>query len=141
MINCWWGGRLRKRFCNMFSESSTGSWAELQLPCCPSEQWELPENMLQNLFLNLPPQTVVCVNPMPSYESQQMNHLNSLGGRLCKRFCSMFSGTSPCFLGQHGSCSSAQQPVELSGNILQNLFHNLTTQTVVPSGFFFSSPG
>ena len=42
----------------MFSESSTGSWAELQLPCCPSKQGELPENMLQNLFLNLPPQTV-----------------------------------------------------------------------------------
>ena len=45
-----WGGRLRKRFCNMFSESSTGNWAELQLPCCPSKQGELPENMLQNLF-------------------------------------------------------------------------------------------
>ena len=25
-----WGGRLRKRFCNIFSESSSGSWAELQ---------------------------------------------------------------------------------------------------------------
>ena len=53
-----WGGRLRKTFCNMFSESSTGSWAELQLPCCPSMQGELPENMLQNLSHNLPPQTV-----------------------------------------------------------------------------------
>ena len=39
-----WGGRLRKMFCNMFSESFTGSWAELQLPCCPSKQGELPEN-------------------------------------------------------------------------------------------------
>ena len=54
-----WGGRLRKRFCNMFSESSTGSWAELHLPCRPSKQGELPENMLQNLLLNLPPQTVL----------------------------------------------------------------------------------
>ena len=36
-----WGGRLRKMFCNMFSESSTGSWATLQLPCCPSKQGEL----------------------------------------------------------------------------------------------------
>ena len=53
-----WGGRLRKRFCKIFSESSTGSWADLQLPCCPSKQGELPENMLQNLLLNLPPQTV-----------------------------------------------------------------------------------
>ena len=42
----------------MFSESSAGSWAELQLPCCPSKQGELQENMLQNLLLNLPPQTV-----------------------------------------------------------------------------------
>ena len=35
------------------------------------------------------------------------------GGRLRKRFCSMFSGGFPCLLGQHGSCSSAQLPVEL----------------------------
>ena len=49
-----WGGRLRNRF----SESSPGRWAELQLPCCPSKQEELPENMLQNLLLNQPPQTV-----------------------------------------------------------------------------------
>ena len=53
-----WGGRLRKRFCNMFSESSTGSWAELQLPCCPRKQGELQENMLQNLLHSLLPQTV-----------------------------------------------------------------------------------
>ena len=52
------------------------------------------------------------------------------GGRLCKRFCNMFSGSSPCLLGQHGSCSSAQLPVELSENMLQNLFHNLPPQTV-----------
>ena len=42
----------------MFSESSTGSWAELQLPCCPSKQVELPKKLLQNLLHNLPPQTV-----------------------------------------------------------------------------------
>ena len=53
------GGHLFRRFCNMFSESSTGSWAELQLPYCPSKEGELPENMLQNLLQNLPPQTVV----------------------------------------------------------------------------------
>ena len=53
-----WGGRLRKRFCNMFSESSTGSWDELQLPSCPSKQGELSDYTLQNLLLNLPPQTV-----------------------------------------------------------------------------------
>ena len=52
------------------------------------------------------------------------------GGRLSKRFCSMFSGNSPCLLGQHGSCSSAQLPVELSENMLQNLFLNLPPQTV-----------
>ena len=39
----------------MFSESSTGSWSELQLPC---KQGELLDSMLQNLLLNLPPQTV-----------------------------------------------------------------------------------
>ena len=42
----------------------------------------------------------------------------------------MFSRSSLCLLGQHGSCSSAQMPVELSGNMLQNLFLNLPPQTV-----------
>ena len=37
-----------ERFCKMFSESFTGSWAELQLPCCPSKQGELLENILQS---------------------------------------------------------------------------------------------
>ena len=41
----------------------------------------------------------------------------------------MFSESSPCLLGEHGSCSTAQRPVELSENILQNLFHNLPPQT------------
>ena len=52
-----WEGRLWKRFWKMFSDtcSSTGRWAELQLPCCPSKQ-----NILQNLSHNLPPQTVQC---------------------------------------------------------------------------------
>ena len=44
-----WGDRLRKMFCNMFSGSSTGSWAELQLPCSQSKQGELSENISQNL--------------------------------------------------------------------------------------------
>ena len=35
--------------------------AELQLPWCPSKQGEHPENTLQNLLHNLPPQTVVVV--------------------------------------------------------------------------------
>ena len=52
------------------------------------------------------------------------------GGRLCTRFCNMFSGSSPCFLGQHGRCSSAQLPVELAETMLQNLFLNLPPQTV-----------
>ena len=42
------------------------------------------------------------------------------GGRLCKRCCKIFSGSSP-FL-----------PVELSENMLQNLFLNLPPQTVAP---------
>ena len=45
------------------------------------------------------------------------------------RFCNTFSESSPCLLGQHGSCSTAQRPVELSEHMLQNLFHNLTSQT------------
>ena len=52
------------------------------------------------------------------------------GGRLSKGFCNMFSGSSPCLQGQHGSCSSAQLPVELSKYMLHNLFLNLPPQTV-----------
>jgi len=56
----------------MFSESSTGSWAELQLPCCLSKKGELPENMLQNLFLNLPPQTVLYTHSPSTQNGQQI---------------------------------------------------------------------
>ena len=52
------------------------------------------------------------------------------GGNLFWRFCILFSERSPCLLGQHGSCSTAQRPGELSENILQNLFHKLPPQTV-----------
>ena len=52
------------------------------------------------------------------------------GGRLCKRFCSIFSGSSLCLLGQRGTCSSAQLSVELSENMSQNLFLNLPPHTV-----------
>ena len=31
-------------------------------------------------------------------------------GELLEMFCNMFSKSSPCLLGQHGSCSTAQQP-------------------------------
>ena len=48
----------------MFSESSTGFWAVLQLPYFPSKQGEHSEAeyILQNLFHNLTPQTVVDFN-------------------------------------------------------------------------------
>ena len=42
----------------MFSESYTGSWAVLQLPCCPSKQGGLLENILQNLRNKWPPHLV-----------------------------------------------------------------------------------
>ena len=53
-----------------------------------------------------------------------------------KRFRNMFSGSSPCLLGQHGSCSSAQLPVELSVNMLQNLFLNLPPHSVLNANLF-----
>ena len=52
------------------------------------------------------------------------------GGHLFRRFCSMFSESSLCLLGQHGSCSSAQLSVELSENIVQNL----SEQMAAPPG-------
>ena len=38
-----------------------------------------------------------------------------------KRFCNKISEDSPSWLGQNGSCSKAQRPVELSENILPDL--------------------
>ena len=55
-----WGGRLSKRFSNMFPESSTGSWAELQLPCCPSKQGELPENCYKTFSSTCRPRLYIC---------------------------------------------------------------------------------
>ena len=52
------------------------------------------------------------------------------GGNLFQRFCSIFSKSSSCLLGQHGSCSAAQQPGELSENILQNFLNKLPPQTL-----------
>ena len=40
-----WGGNLFQRFCAIFSGSSTGCPAVLQLPCCQSRQGELSENI------------------------------------------------------------------------------------------------
>ena len=60
------------------------------------------------------------------------------GGHLFRRFCNMFSRSSPCLLGQHGSCSIAQWSVELSENMLQNLLLNLPPQTVEVFRIFFS---
>ena len=47
-----------ERFCNMFSESSPGCWAVLQLHCCPSKQGELSKKLLQNLGNKWPPHVV-----------------------------------------------------------------------------------
>ena len=43
-VSTGWGVHLFRRFCKMFSESSPGCWAVLQLSCCPSKQGELLEN-------------------------------------------------------------------------------------------------
>ena len=51
-------------------------------------------------------------------------------GHLFRRFCSKFSESSPSLLGQQCSCSTAQQPGELSENILQNL----SEQVAAPPG-------
>ena len=53
-----WGVHLFRRFCKLFSENSSGSWAVLELPCSPSKQGELLENILQNLRNKWPPNPV-----------------------------------------------------------------------------------
>ena len=53
------------------------------------------------------------------------------GGNLFQRFCKLFSTSPLACLGQHGSCNTAQQTVDLSVNMLQNLRNVLAPQTVV----------
>ena len=45
------------------------------------------------------------------------------GGHLFQRLCSMFPVCSPCLLGQHGSCSTAQQP----GNSQKTIYKTFGT--------------
>ena len=45
-------------------------------------------------------------------------------------FCKMLSESSPCLVGQHSSCRTFQQPVELSENIQQKLSHDLMNNPV-----------
>ena len=52
------------------------------------------------------------------------------GGHLFRRFCSMFYESSPCLLGQHGSCSTAQHPGKLS----EKSKLNLSEQVAAPPG-------
>ena len=65
------GGRLWKRICKMFIESSAVCWAVLQLPC---RLEELPENILLNLFHNQPTQTVLFfsfISPIRDFHSNK----------------------------------------------------------------------
>ena len=62
-----------------------------------------------------------------------INSLNSLGRQVVNKVLYFFLESSPCLLGQHGSCSTAQLPGELSEHILQNLRNKLAPQTVCPS--------
>ena len=57
-------------------------------------------------------------------------HSSRLGRAAGQVKHNIFSWSSSCLLGQHGSCSSSQLPVELSENMLQNLFLNLPPQSV-----------
>ena len=61
---------------------------------------------------------------------QLVNHLQSGAAGCVKGFVTCFLEVPLALLGQHGSYSSAQLPVELSENVLQNLFLNLPPQTV-----------
>jgi len=62
---------------------------------------------------------------------RRLKRTTGWGGRLSKRICDMFSESSLCLHGLHGSCSSAQLPVEIPENMLLNLLLNLPSQTVI----------
>ena len=56
-----------------------------------------------------------------------------------KKILQDVSQSSPCtcLLGQHGRSSKTQWPVEISENILQNIFHNMAPQTVKAEYWMF----
>ena len=58
------------------------------------------------------------------------NALQSGGSGCEKGFVKCFIKVPPAYLGGTAAAVPAQRSVELSQNILQNLFHNLTPQTV-----------
>ena len=60
------------------------------------------------------------------------------GDNLLKRFCKMFSESSPGRWAVLRLLCCPSKPGELSENILPNLFHSLTSQTV---SFFHQSSG
>ena len=72
----------------------------------------------------------LCLSLYPSWHSTSGEKEGTVqsGASGCeKRFCQLLSESSSCCL----LSSTAQQPQELSENILLNLFHNLTPHTVV----------
>ena len=62
-------------------------------------------------------------SPVNCPQNLSIVHVHILGGAATcsKGFCNMFSKSYPCLLGQNGSCSTAQQPGDISENSLQNL--------------------
>ena len=85
MTSTVWGGNILKRFCKMFTQSSTGRWAVLQLPCCPCKQRELLENMLQNLRNKWPPYPVtnLMIGTSPHPEDQKSGCTVPVGDSEC----------------------------------------------------------
>ena len=88
-IYSWWGGHLFQRFCSLFSESSPGRWAILQLPCCPSKQGELLENILQNLWGKWPPHPVQRFSSSHShgFEDEDLGNSSGLWAASAATYC------------------------------------------------------
>ena len=47
------GSNLWERFCKTFSQNSTGRWALLQLPCCPSSSKQVRGTFTKTFYKNL----------------------------------------------------------------------------------------
>ena len=68
-------------FCNIFSESSTGSWAELQLPYCPSMQGNFQKTCYKTYFSTCCPRLQMVFVSLQSF-CKKFNTGDGIIGRL-----------------------------------------------------------
>ena len=118
------------KLCKLFSESSTGCWAILQLPCCPTKQGEFLENILQNLRNKWPPHPVDTsgIETWVKAAVIELLYLGTDSGRRrnTKLTLGRPSPPLPVFLSGQKQYTSQELP-----NIINHLFHTALLKEMI----------